>query len=90
MTNEEEIIEHLITMCDDCGFCHFDAVKVSDNKNYKVSASYCDDGTGYISVNLLDENGDYLDSSRMKKSTDSCFPFPGLKMTNEPDCGCGA
>ena len=88
MNSEQEIIHHLVTMCEECGFCKFDVVCTREKTEYVIHAGYCDNGSGYINVDRHNKDDKYIDSRKMKKSTDTSFPYSGLKLNSVPDCGC--
>lgn len=70
------IIESIKNICNNCKICKVNAIEIKTGKKVKVEANYCLDGSGYIDINLLDEDDKFLDSCKLKHPTDSCvLPF---------------
>lgn len=87
--NRNSVVTQVISgICNDCKTCEVSAIDNESGKKVKVKSSYCSNGSGYISIDLYDENGKYLDCAKLKHPTDPCsLPF-NLKVDSEPDCGC--
>ncbi|MDX1829295.1 MAG: hypothetical protein R3342_07090 [Lutibacter sp.] len=50
-------------ICDTCKTCEVNAVDDKGNR-YIVDAGYCNDGTGYIEINLYDADRNWLEVCR--------------------------
>lgn len=82
------VIEVVNNICENCKSCKVNARDLITGKKVKVLANYCLDGSGYIDINLLDEEDKFIDSCKLKHPTDSCIlPFD-LEIEEETDCGC--
>ena len=58
------------------------------NEIMLIRAKYCNDGTGYIDIDLYDSKDNYVESCKLKHPTDSCnLPF-NLEVFEDPDCNC--
>ncbi|QHI38690.1 hypothetical protein IMCC3317_40840 [Kordia antarctica] len=87
MENKSIIEEVKENICEECKGCVVYA-KDENGKKYRINANYCNNGSGYIELDLYDDKGDYLETCKLKDFTDSCdLPFK-LVVDSEPDCGC--
>lgn len=88
MGEVRSIIQEVKTnICDECRMCTVYATDEQGNK-FRIDAGFCDDGSGYISLDLYDEDGQWIENCKMKNWTDSCtLPF-NLIPDPEPDCDC--
>jgi len=88
MSEGKSIIGHVKTLiCDTCKTCEVNAVDDKGNK-FIVDAGYCNDGSGYIEINLYDADRNLLEVCRLKDFTDSCQLPYNLIVDEEPDCDC--
>ena len=89
MINKNQVIDEAIkNICNNCKSCTVAAIDKNTGKKVYVKAMYCLDGSGYIDIDILDENKNYLDTCKLKHHTDACIlPF-NLEILNNPDCGC--
>lgn len=82
------LIEAVKNICENCKICEVPAKNRETGQFVTVKAKYCLNGSGYIDINLYDENDRYLDCCKLKHPTDSCLlPFD-LDIMNEPNCNC--
>lgn len=82
------IIEAVKNICTNCKTCVVPAIDIDSGKNVIVKARYCLDGSGYIDIDIYDENNKYMDCCKLKNETDPCMlPF-NLEIYTEPNCGC--
>lgn len=88
MNQNKSIIEEVKNnICDECRVCSVYA-KNESGEEFRVDASYCDDGSAYITLDLYDSNEKWIETCKLKDWTDSCsFPF-NLIPNPEPDCNC--
>jgi hypothetical protein len=82
------LIEVLKDICENCKKCTVAAKDIETGANFLIESRYCNNGSGFIDIDLYDKNGAYLESCKLNSLTDSCYLPYNLVIDDSPDCGC--